>query len=289
MNFKSAIIYTLIIFSFACNSSEMADIKLHLQKGDIYKMKITQNQKVETKMQGMEVNLNQDIIVEQDMEVKEITPDGLYRVYTGFRRMYLHQNMPFMGMNIETEYDSDHPENAKGQGKVLGDVFSKIIGTGYTADIDSMGKTVRTDVQAFYDALESDSLESEGTAAKYSKESFEQYLTIPPAPVKKGDTFEMSIRKSGEYPMTVDSKYTVTKIEADIVELQVISTLKPSPESEVKMDVKGEQKGTVRLDRKTGMTLNSDVEQNFEITVTQSGITIPMKVSGKVLFECSKK
>ena len=285
---------TLITVSVAISScnGEAVELKLALAKGDTYKSSVKMDQKVTTSAMGMNMNIDQVIEINQTLQVDEVKADGNIVFSNVMDRFYMKQSMPMMGMPIDVEYDTDKPEKKAGaMGESMAQYFEKMKGLTYHLEMDAHGKLVKSDMDEVYKKLGLDTMSQKGGNNSEMGRNTDQYLNnLPDKPVKKGDTYVIENKASELLPVGTKNTYTVKEITADKVILEVNSEFLPGKAANgVEMSVKGDQKGTIEIDRKTGMTLKSEIKQNMDMEITSMGMKMPMKINGTTTFTCEKK
>lgn len=287
--------FALVAFTAAIVSAcggEAVDLKLNLAKGDVFETKIEMDQHVTTSAMGMNMNIDQKMEINQTLSVEDVKSDGNVLIKTTMKRFYMKQSMPMMGMPINVEYDTDKPEKAGPAGETMGQYFSKMKDLVYTIEMNNRGKVLNSDVEEMYKKLGLDSMTQKGGGTSGSGNNSDQYMNqLPDKPVKKGDSYTVEINASSLSPIGTKNTYTVKEIKADVVIMDVKTEFVNGESTipEMKMDVKGEQTGTVEIDRKTGMTIKSELKQNLDMTITSAGLTMPTKTSGTIKFTSTKK
>lgn len=289
-NLFFAALITLSAGLFSCGG-ESVSLKLHLQKGDTFASTVKMDQKINTAAMGMKMNIDQHIEVYQRLEVNEVNSDSSYTISLVTDRFYMKQSMPMMGVPINVEYDTDKPEKAGAMGEAMGQYFEKMKGLSYDVVMDNHGKIIRNNMEEVYKKLGLDSLTKEGGNNNSTGGNAEQYVSqLPDKPVKEGDSYVVELTQNSLVPIGTKSTYTVKEITAEKVLLEVTSEFLPGTEVKgVKMEVKGSQTGTVEVDRKTGMTLRSEIKQKLDMTINANGMNMPMTTEGTIVFTCEKK
>ena len=148
-------------------------------------------------------------------------------------------------------------------------------------------------MQEVYKQLGLDTMNEKGGNNSDIGRNIDQYLNhLPEKAVKKGDKFTIEIAASDYVSIASKNTYTVKEISADKVVLDIRSDFKPGDKKENKGSVdniKGEQTGTVEIDRKTGLTTRSETKQNIDMEINSVGMKMPMKITGTTVFTCEKK
>ena len=117
--------------------------------------------------------------------------------------------------------------------------------------------------------------------AKSTKSQFERFFYIfPNKEVKVGDSWQKNSDISGPVAGKYASTYKVTEIEGDMVTLE--ETTKMESEEE-KVNLKGDIKGTLVIDSKSGLVVSAD--QDMKMTADAGGVKFEIngktKIKGK--------
>lgn len=284
-----ATLFSLSVVLVSCG--DPVELKLNLAQNDTFSCTVKMDQKVTTSAMGMNMNIDQNIEMYQTLHVDDAAGDGTFTFTNTTDRFYMKQSMPMMGMPINVEYDTDKPEKAGAMGEAMGPYFEKMKGLAYQVTMDSRGNVLKSNIEEVYERLGLDSLSKKGGSNGVSNNA-DQYLSpLPEKPVRKGDSYTVESKVSGEIPMSSKNTYTVKEITADKVTMEVKSEFLPgsSENSEYQVDVKGSQTGTVEIDRHTGMTLHSEITQDLKMTLSTNGMSVPMTSKGTIVFDCKKK
>lgn len=290
--FPSLILITVSAFTLfmaSCGGGDAVELKLNVAKGDTYACHVNIDQKVNTSAMGINMKIDQVMEINQTLSVDDVKPDGNVVFKNVMDRFYMKQSMPMMPQPIE--FDTDHPEKGGTMG-TMGPYFAKMKGLAYTLEMDNHGKLVSSNMDEVYAKLGLDSLTQQGGGGNHSSSNADQYLNqLPDKAIKVGDTYVIEKENSGFGSFGLKSTYTVKEITEALVKLDVKTEfIKGKAQTDnFYSDIKGDQSGTIDIDRKTGMTLKSEVKQNLEMTITASGMEMPMKTNSTVTFTCGKK
>lgn len=277
------------LFLASCGGGEAVELKLNVAKGDSYACVVNMDQTVTTSAMGMNMKIDQDMEINQTLSVEEVAANGNVTFKNVMERFYMKQSMPMMGKPIV--FDTDKPEEAGAMGAMMGQYFSKMKGLTYVMEMDAHGKMLSSNLDEVYAQLGLDSLQQQG--GSNNSNNVDQYMSqLPEKAIQVGDSYVIESDKMGLGGYSSKNTYTVKEITSDLVKLDVktefVKGEKPAS-GEVYMDLKGEQTGLVEIDRKTGMTLKSEIKQNLEMVVSSAGMEMPMKTSGTITFTSVKK
>jgi hypothetical protein len=170
-------------------------------------------------------------------------------------------------------------------------IFGAVKGQSFTMKVNPEGKI--SEVTGFEQMANSiaDSMHLDSTKRKQMlqaflqqfneksvKGQFERFLFIfPNKEVRIGDTWKKTTETSGLMDARYNSEYTVTDIEGDMVTIKeetIIDTDKPE------MKLKGEVKGTLIVDSRSGLVVKAD--QDISGTSENKGLVIIIKGKNKL-------
>lgn len=280
----------LLLLLFSCGGDPVT-LSLNVAKGDKFECKVKIDQKVETKAMG-NMKINQLIEVTQTLTADNITSAGNVVFTNVMERFYMKQSMNMMGIPINTEFDTDHPEKSNGEAANMGQYFEKMKGLTYQMELDKQGKLISSTMDEAYEKLGLDTLSQQG-GNNSGGNNADQYMSqLPSTPIKEGDSYSVESSFSSMGDIKVKNTYTVKEIKAETVVMDM-KTEFINGEGQISegMSVKisGDQSGVVEIDRKTGMTIKSEMKQKLKMTIKAAGTEMPMQTDGTIVFTCTKK
>lgn len=113
------------------------------------------------------------------------------------------------------------------------------------------------------------------------KEQFEQaFFFFPNKMVKVGDTWDKDMQTHGIMKSNLHTTYKVKEIEGDMVTLSLKGKIEMTGENG---NAEGEQEGTMVVDSRSGLIVNSDVDQTITSSASQFSLTVTInsKIRGK--------
>ncbi|RYY99893.1 MAG: hypothetical protein EOO11_03510 [Chitinophagaceae bacterium] len=217
-----------------------------------------QGQKIESNIQGA-----------YTMEVTDET-DSVKTLRMTYDRIAMNLVTPEQTINVDsdkgdTATGTDEAANMQG---IMNKMFRSMKGKAFTMKVNREGQVVSIEglQQMAESVINSMGLPEEARAGAMQgftqqfndetlKETFSQSFNIfPNRPVKVGDSWTRTF--SGQRsPMNTKTTYTVKAIEGDNVVLDAKSDVTLTGQQEMK----GIQTGTMRVDGKTGLVLNGEV------------------------------
>ena len=268
-------------------------LKFNFEKGKGYDYEMIINMDQEIMGQKMQMDMSNYYsmdVTEDDGKIKTIN--------SKFDRFKMKMNGG--GMNLEVDTDNPLPESGemsegkKDPFKMINKMFGAIKGQQFTMKVDQEGKILSVDGFENIGKLLADSLDlnekdrgdmmkqfNEQFNAKSTKSQFERFFYIfPNKEVKVGDSWQKNSEISGPAGGKYASTYKVTEIEGDMVTLE--ETTKIESEDE-KNNLKGDIKGTLVIDSKSGLVVSAD--QDMKMATDVGGMKFEIngktKIKGK--------
>ncbi len=289
-HFKVAFFFTSLFFLLlwsACSDNKnaaTANFQFNLQKGKAYEYSMDFDMKQEMPGQNISTNMKSDYV----MEV--IEDDGnIKTLKTTYERFAMNVAMP----NRTISADSDSTDTAAtgdmtDPSQLMSAMFGALKGKSFNLKVDREGKvTDVTGVEQIADAMvnsmkvkeEMRPMIRQAFTQQFNeqniKEIFSQSFNIfPNKPVQVGDSWEKKVAGTSTMPMDVTTTYTVKAIKGELVTLDAKSKMNFTGGA----DMNGSQTGTMVVNAKTGLIVNSDFEQTLS---GQMKMTTRGKITGR--------
>ena len=294
------------------NPDGSVTLKLNVSKGEKYDMEMISDQKIVQEMQGQKQEVFQKM---------------------GFIYNYAIEDADAQGnMTTKITYSSIYQEVDAGQGKIVFDsknppkvespqtkILLCLIGKGFTVKQNPMGKVL--DLKGTEEILKSIVKKMELKEPEQEKQLTaslnEQFGTgrmsemvekltnfYDGVPKKTGDKWTKEYTSSGEFNMMFSSEYTVKEIKGNSIVIDISSKLQTDPKAKpteygsvlVRYSLKGTQKGTIEIDARSGMILNTNVYQKLSGKISslksetvKESITVPMSIETTNTIKTTKK
>jgi len=302
------LIYIVSGLSFA---DEPLDLQLRLDPGDKYICAMEMTRIVSQTFNDEQQKLDQSLTVHWDYVVKEIDDDGNLLLEMTYKKVKILQDLGFQ----KSEYDSDNPPSYI-EPSVRG--YASLIGSKLGVKIDRGGNVRSIEgadelVDRIIDNLDiPDSPRKERIISDIRKQFGEEALResirqltafYPSGPVSIGDSWENVSGEQQGFPMIIENEYSLVSRKDGIANIDLSSEIVADSTDDsidvggltLTYDVDGQQYGTIEVDEKTGLPIRSDIQMEFEGTVTGSGIdpqnsrSWPIKSSGRVIITFTKE
>lgn len=290
-------IILLLIAGFCCSHAEaQLLLRYNLEKGKNYATVFEVAQTINQTVMGAEQNVDSKQTMEMDMQVEEVQND-ITDMKISYTRIAVAQITP-MG---EMQYDSDNAD-AEVSPAAIG--YAALVDNGFSISFNGKGKIQKvTGLDAMVDRMIDrmdleDSVQSAETK-KIMKEQFDEEALVsqmqnslaifPEREVEIGDTWTVDHSVTAPFPMEVISTYMLTDYDDDFAYLSVDSKIRTGENSSMEnagmtmdVEISGEQSGTVKIDRVSGMILESSLAQKVAGTIN---MTSPQEMSWPIELE----
>ena len=281
MKYKFLSIAVLAVLSVSVSSchSETADLKLDVARGDVFRCTARMDRKL-TITTDVTMNMDQYVETDRTLTVDEVKADGHVIFSVVMDRFYIKSTV-FMGIPISVEFDTDNP-GRKGS-ESMARQFGRMKGRTYRLETDNRGKP-----EDLYDRPAPDTVA--GIADDVAGNDL-YFNHLPEKAVKKGDRYTITARVSDYVPVEARSTYTVKKITAGKVLLEVRSEflkVPAGPDCLQVEEVRGNRTGNLEIDRKTGLTTRSEIKEDMAMDVC-IGSRYLVEATGTTVFTCEKK
>lgn len=293
-------------FALSAYAGSNIQYKLGLEKGQKYHAKMAAEQKIAQTVMNQQQNLEQTVGLGWDLDVVDVDRSG----NTEIRYTYRWAKLRLQGPIEQVLYDSSVkggpvPAPAQGLAALVDESFSmKISPEGRVLTVIGaarMRASIRKKLPA---GLPGELLM--GSLAQYIddkgiKEATEASMAVlPNRPVSVGDSWSKRVVLSESTALIVQNKWTLKQRQAGTATIDLVATVEPNPQApprdvgaaKISSQFSGKQQGLIQLDEVTGLIVHSKLEQQLSGEAKVLGpqqMTIPMKISGVVVTETTKR
>lgn len=275
-----------IIFS-GCMQKTVS-LRLHLKKGDSYKLETDRTEKVVYNVAGEKTETEAKVKISYLCHVTNIDDNKNAEIKVTFDSINIKNTMD----NGQT-FTSNSPTMAKDTDK-LSKIYSTLIGKSFKVKIGEYGKVkqiVGIDelVKTILDELNIKDENEMKEIKEDMKQNFgDEELTkrierisslYPEKEVKIDDTWKKKIEISDRFPVEAESEYKLKDTADGTSEITVEGKIKskenaePIIINEIKItyeEIKGEQKGTISVNEETGLIKRAEMENKYSGKVKYS-------------------
>lgn len=280
-------------------NGEKIQLEVKVEPGMVYKQVTKTVQNSEQKMMGMSTKTSQVTEMFIKNEVLSVDAEGTAEIRATYERIRSEMDNSMKG---KTKFDSDNApedlpmENRSHMAMVGRSIVFKLNKRGSVTDVsgvDSLFDAILGSIGAGENEIGMATMKKtlKMTFGDEGIKSMMQSAAIqyPDVLIAEGDTWGKEIGTLANIPIGIDVTYTVDHIDAEKVVLKYdgkISTDKSKAMDlgiiQMEMDLAGDYSGTTELDRKTGLVIKSDVDQDMKGSMSTLGMNLPMTITQKV-------
>jgi len=232
---------------------------------------------------GMKMEVKQDLGIGLLYVVESVDAFGDMTVNAKFDKVKVKMENPVLGT---IEYDSENPTEevnpiAKLYSSLFGYEFNMIMAPdGEIKELkginEMMDKVVKSIVGAESEEDKKLACYLDSFKEQFGEETMMQSFgqtnwLLPDEPVEKGGSWTKKIEIDEGFPMVMIYNCTLKEMKWSKALIDVSSVIKSNPDGEsivmgpikMKMDLSGEQYGTVEVNRKTGLPIGGSLTQEF--------------------------
>lgn len=311
-------LFMFSFFVFLGNAVGEVNLKLNLEEGKSYNIKMVSDQDISQTTQGQEMNIRQKIGMEYTYHVKEIDYYGDMLIDIAYDSVSFEQE----SANGKVKYDSSDPSQevlpaALGFAALEGQSFSiKVSPEGKVKNVTGID-SIMQNIMKKINLPEGQVKEQIKKALKKQigketlKDQLEQMMDVyPEGPVSIGDSWsKRMVLKQGMsqgMSMIVNNTWTLKERSNGIAYIDVVSDISSPPSAEpiqsgpVKVsyvDISGRQEGEIQMDEDNGWIIKGNFTQHFsgkaKMESSVSGqenmsMSWPITVDGVMSFESTE-
>lgn len=296
-------------------AEDKVDLKLRLEKGQSYKMKMSQELKINIMIPGQQgqqqpMTMNQKNEMKTIYTVEDVQEDGTLVLKVTYDAMVFKMENPDPNQTIE--YDSTDTSTAVGP---MASILDAVVGQSFTITITSDGHVkeiqgadallgrIQEKINELPEGPERAGMETQfkmqygDEALKANTEnSFNMY---PDNPVGIGDTWQRKTTMNQGFPMVVDSIYTLKERKDGIATIDIFAMIQPDRDTgptemgsvKLQYNISGSLTGVMEMQEATGWPIRSNQNLRLSGSITvqspemQQPMSIPMSITGTVTAE----
>jgi hypothetical protein len=296
------------VISSSCNS-EKYTLEYKLAKGDVFEQSVSMDMSIIQSVGGDDTKMINLMSIETNYEVVDVK-DDVYTMAFQYDSIKLETDMGIMRLflNSNTSETIATVDN-------LSPMLKTMIGPRLELEMDKYGKVHSV---GGYDVMLEDMMRSldhkismsnkeamvdhigQQLSEETLKSIFEQTSSYyPEKPVGQGDSWHriMNATVGGGIGVSVDLKMTLKGVKDNIAIIEgegVIETPEGGitqiiEEFKAKINLKGTQHGTIKIDMNTGLPVNVEITQNIEGVTEIPIMSMPMILTSKISMTTQKK
>lgn len=295
----------ILSFVFTACSEEKANLKLQMNKGDVFDFEFKTSNKMDQSSMGQKIKMITEVTQFGNIEVLEVTPEKQYKmrlVYTrGVQDVDMSAPTPNK-LHIDTnEPDSSQSEEALQANQTLELIMNKP----FEFTMNERGEVLDCKSKEFDDALallvrdnpmmkilgEQISIETQ----KMAIQSF--FVILPDGKASEGTTWTTNATGlSSSYPVKMENTYTIKKTDENFTELSSKGKVAINKDAKgmmammVKMmELGGDVTSEVKIDSKSGLPIQNKQVTNIKGSMNMFGSKMPIEMEGTTIFSMKKR
>ncbi len=275
---KMAMVTALLmlpLFITTIFAQKKVSLSYQLELGQKFDIVTEIDQDIVFEANGQPMTLDQKMTFKSSSFIEKVEEDSI-TINTTIDAVRMEQSI----FGMEILYDSEDESTMKDpMAAEVGKAMSKILGASMATIVDSKGNVHKYDLGGLADNSEMANNLTTGNS----------YVVFPEGKISVGDSWEADITPMKNSDMKSHTKYTLMKITKKTVVIEVLSTITANNFEDEDMKMQGEITGEMIIDRKTGWTIQSDMDMETELELDQNGMKFPATISGTINVVSSLK
>ena len=282
------LIITVILFlANAVGAAPKVQLRLNLQKGTTYEMKMNSVNQIEQEMMGQKMKIDQKVDMVFAYTVLDVLPDKNFLVEYSFLSMKMDMNMNGQQMNMDSESADGNPMNT---------AIKDLLSLKLKLTLNPKGQVEKVEgLNEYAQKLSGNQQLAQAMKMFTDENSFKSFFAqtfsyFPENEVSVGDQWKSAIKTPELMNAEITMVYEVAAIENNQIYLNfksVVDMETPVEQMGMKMNVKmaGNQSGKMTVNSKDGWIITTDQIQKFDMKIKmknpQSGedMEIPMVIN----------
>ncbi len=307
---RSAVI-GLVLVVLCDYASAATQLQWKLPKGKTYYQRTMSDQQITQSMMGQQMKIEQGTGTGLKLQVLDVDAQGNMRIQYTYLWTRFKQANPMA--QISVDYDSARKPAAVPAGA---EGFAALVGQSYTVTMTPRGRVLDVNgVEQLKQAVLKKmppGAQADPTAGALmvyiEKDPLKQMTEVrmavyPDEPVSPGASWGKEVTMTVGFPMTIQAKRTLQKVEAGVATIGTVATIRTDPGKPMEMggmkmsfDLSGTQEDTAQVAAATGVIISDKGRQQLkgEIKIGdpaqgQPTMAIPMTMDSQVTEEMSEQ
>lgn len=295
----------ILSLAFTACSDDKANLKVQLNKGDVFDFEFTTSTKMDQSSMGKKIEMVTDVIQYGNIEVKEVTADKLFKMRLIYTRGVQDMKVTAPEPN-EMHIDTDNLDSVESDEALQALQFLKLmVNKPFDFTMNERGEVLDCQSKEFEAAIAE--LTKENPVMKMLGEQFSVesqktaiqafFVVLPEGKATEGTTWTSnSTGLSSSYPIKMENTYTLKKTDGNSTSLVSTGTVKVNNEAKgmmammVKMmELSGDVTSEVKIDSKTGMPIQNKQITKVKGSISMFGNKMPIETEGTTTFSMKKK
>ncbi len=300
-----------IVLVVLCSSGAAAvQLQWRLAEGKTYYQKTVVDQQITQTVEGKQRKVEQGTGTGLKLEVLDVNAQGHMRI----RYTYLWTRFKQAHTEARLDFDSARrsavvPAGAEGFAALLGESYViTLTPAGKILDVNGVEQLKEAVLRKLPAGADAGPLAA-AVATYMDKDSLRQMIEVgmaiyPDRPVSPGDSWTKDLSMAIAFPVIIQSKWTLQKVERGVATIALTSTVRSDPSGPprdtggrmLSCSLSGTHEGTLHVAEATGLLIASKERQQLkgEITIAPSAgapptTVLPMTMDTRVTSETSEQ
>jgi hypothetical protein len=278
------IIVTILLAANTVGAASKVQLRLNLQKGATYEMKMSSINQIEQEMMGQKIKIDQKIEMVFTYTVLDILPDKNFLIEYSFSQMKMDMNMNGQEIKLDSESTNGNPMNA---------TIKDLLSFKLKLTLSPKGQVIKAEgLDEYAKKLSGNQQLAQAMKMFTDENNFKSFFAqtfnyFPENEVSVGDQWESVVKMPELMDVGISMNFEVVAIENNQIHLNfksIVDMETPVEQMGMKMNVKmaGTQSGKITVNATDGWMRSSDLNQKFDMKIKmknpQSGedMEIPM-------------
>jgi hypothetical protein len=278
------IIVTILLAANTVGAASKVQLRLNLQKGATYEMKMSSINQIEQEMMGQKIKIDQKIEMVFTYTVLDILPDKNFLIEYSFSQMKMDMNMNGQEIKLDSESTNGNPMNA---------TIKDLLSFKLKLTLSPKGQVIKAEgLDEYAKKLSGNQQLAQAMKMFTDENNFKSFFAqtfnyFPENEVSVGDQWESVVKMPELMDVGISMNFEVVAIENNQIHLNfksIVDMETPVEQMGMKMNVKmaGTQSGKITVNANDGWMRSSDLNQKFDMKIKmknpQSGedMEIPM-------------
>jgi hypothetical protein len=293
-----ALLGLAILFASAQSAAAQTTLRYKFKQGEKLNYVLQMKGDMAMNVMGREFKVDMGQTFDVTWNVASVDQSGKAKITQTFDRIRFNMEGP----TAKLEYDSKEGKEPEGPvGKIMGPLFSALVGAEISMSMDAQGKISDVKVPEKLAQAAKGLAGTPGLGQMLSEEGLKQMmdqsgLLLPAKPISKGATWDQKFEsKSPGGTMKVESTNTYDgPVAKDGKQLEKITlkpkiTLEADPNAPAKITLKSQEAtGTALFDNAAGRLVETNMKQDLEMAVSAMGQEISQKMKQTVTMKLVK-
>ena len=290
-------IVAILFVANAVGAAPKVQLRLNLQKGTTYEMKMNSINQIDQEMMGQKVKIDQKIEMVFAYTVLDVLPDKNFLVEYSLQSMKLHMNMNGQEMNVDSESADSNPMN---------NAIKDLLSLKLKLTLNPKGQVEKVDgLDEYVQKISGNQQVAQAMKMYTDEDSFKSFFAqtfnyFPENEVSVGDQWKSVVKTPELMNVEIAMIFEVAAIENNQIYLNfksIVDMETPVEQMGMKMNVKmaGNQSGKITVNSTDGWISTADQIQKFDLKIKmknpQSGedMDIPMVINSVTNIVGGKK